>query len=176
MKKDQDFKDFLQGETKSPDKLDYLIMSKIEAELNPSKQKVFIKLCTIQAFIGLLTMLFCPQFNLSLTNNYDLFHFFHTNFGHAICMILCGSIFLGTGAIFASYILSKTELKIIKNSSFLYYSALSILAITCFLILGAEVYLDLVLYWMTGATLTGFLLFEFNTTLRQGPFEKLRIS
>ncbi|MBC76085.1 MAG: hypothetical protein CME64_08720 [Halobacteriovoraceae bacterium] len=163
----EDYKDFLNDSHKTPKRLDESVLHMVHSDLDPSHKVVFIKLALIQGFIGVLTMLFCPQFNLSLTNNYDLFHYFHTNFGHAICMIICGSIFLGSGAIFAASILSKAELKKIHSCAPLYYMGLSIIAVSAFMILGAEVYLNLLTFWLLGAICSGLLLFELGRLARK---------
>ena len=72
-----DYQDFLQSDHQSPKELDAKIKNSIHEKMNPSHKLVFMKLISIQGFIGFVTMLFCPQFNFSLTNNYDLFHYFH---------------------------------------------------------------------------------------------------
>lgn len=162
----KDYNDFLKSNNTPPKHLDSSILDMINAELNPSHKVVFGKLVMVQGFIGLITMLFCPQFNLSLTNNYDLFHYFHKTFGHQVCMVICGSIFLGSGAIFASYILKERELNKIKNSRFLYYVVLSIIAVTVFLAFGAEIYLNLVIFWLLGAVIGGMFAFEVNRIIR----------
>ena len=77
-------------------------------------------------------------------------------------MVICGSIFIGSGSIFAGHLLSFTELKKIKESKFLYYTAISSIALTFFLFLGVDVYLDLALAWFVGALFGGVLLFEVN--------------
>lgn len=162
-----DYNNFLQGNKKTTSILDQPILDMVHADLNPSHKIVFFKLALIQCFIGLITMLFCPQFNFSFTNNYDLFHYFHQNFGHSICMILCGYIFFGSGAVFASYILSQSEINKIKRSSFLYYTVLSILAVSSFMLFGADVYLNLLAFWLIGAIGGGVSLFEFNCLVRK---------
>ena len=89
------------------------------------------------------------------------------NFGHQVCMIICGSIFLGSGAIFASYILKEGEINKIKSSRFLYYMALSIIAVAVFMIFGAEIYLKLVVFWLIGAIGGGVIAFELNRFIRK---------
>lgn len=162
MKHKNDFRDFMQIRSSPSLDLDRKILSFISTDLNPAHKKVFLKLTLIQAFVGILTMLFCPQFNFSLTRNYDLFHFFHINFGHQICMIICGCIFLGSGTIFANFILSDGEINTIRRSRFLYYLALSIIAVSVFMLLGAKFYLNLLSFWMLGAIGGGMLFFELN--------------
>ena len=162
-----DYVDFLLSEdTLPPTELDKDTLSFVKYELNPSAKIVFLKLLGVQGLIGFLSLFFCPQFNLSLTNNMELFHYFHHRFGQSICMILCGSIFLGSGAIFASYLLKPNEVEKIYQSKFLYYMALSILFLCFFLIFGVETYIGLVLPWFIGASLGGLVVFELNRAIR----------
>ena len=158
-----DYQDFLSSTAKNPNKaIDEKVLSYVEDRLNPGHKTVFLKLFSVQAFIGFITMLFCPQFNFSLTNNHDLFHYFHHNYGESICMIICGTIFMGTGAFFASFLLKKPEVAKIHQSVFLYYMALSIVALSIFFALGATIYLNLVAFWIVGAISSGVLFFEIS--------------
>jgi hypothetical protein len=154
------------GEVKAPTELSNKILSTIHSQLNPAKKNVFLKLLSIQAFIGFITILFCPQFELSLTNNYDAFHFFHRTFGHYGCMAVCGSIFLGSGAIFASAILSREELLVIKETKYLFNFAISGIAVGLFLILGAKVYLDLTLIWALSGIALSILILEISRAIK----------
>ncbi|MDC0980261.1 hypothetical protein OAQ84_00850 [Bdellovibrionales bacterium] len=164
---DQDFQDFLNSKNISPpEQISANVLTHVKSDLDPSHLTVFSKLMGIQAFIGLLTLTFCPQFNLSLTNNYELFHLLHHTFGESVCMAICGSIFIGSGAIFASYLLSLGEIRKIKESKFLYYLLISSIAVLTFIFLGADIYLKLTLFWFIGASLAGALLFELNWNLR----------
>lgn len=162
-----DYNDFVNSDLKTPDHINSTVLNMVNSDLNPSHKIVFGKLTLIQGFIGFITMLFCPQFEFSLTNNYDLFHYFHMTFGHEVCMIICGSIFLGSGAIFASYLLNEGEVNKIKNSKLLYYMALSIVAVTVFILFGAQIYLKLLGFWLIGAIGGGMIAFEFNRVIRK---------
>lgn len=157
-----DFNDFIspKASQETTPEIDQKVLSFIKSELDPESKTVFMKLVLVQAFIGLTTMLFCPQFNFSLTNNYDLFHYFHKTFGHQVCMIICGCIFLGSGAIFAASILKEGEIRKIQQSKWLAYPALSILTIGIFMLAGAKIYLNLVAFWMIGAIGGGLIFFE----------------
>lgn len=166
--KKQDFLDFISSkEVSPPERLSNNILRSIKADLNPSHKLVFSKLIGIQAFIGIISLIFCPQFSLSLTNNYELFHYFHHNFGEQVCMIICGSIFMGSGAIFAAYILKAGEIKKIKESKYLYYFSISIIALSTFFVLGTQIYLSLAAFWVLGSTLTGLVFFELNRIIRK---------
>lgn len=163
----KDYQDFKNAPSENvPSHLTEDILKFVKSDLDPSHAIVFSKLVAVQAIIGTITMLFCPQFNMSFTNSYDLFHYFHHTFGETICMLICGSIFMGSGAIIASYLLSEGEVKKIKNSKLLYYMSLTIVALSSFYFLGAQIYLNITLYWIIGALTTGLSLFHFNTLLR----------
>jgi hypothetical protein len=170
-KDNKDFLDFMNSKgVNPPEELSNRILNFVKADLDPSHKTVFSKLLGIQAFIGALTLTFCPQFSLSLTNNYELFHYFHHKFGENICMAICGSIFIGSGALFAAYILKSSEVRKIKESRILYYTSISIIALSSFIILGPEVYLSLALYWLVGATIGGLSVFELSRVVRRHVF------
>lgn len=168
------YKDFLNFTSSKgispPDELSNKILDYVKHDLNPSHKIVFGKLLGIQVFIGFLTLIFCPQFNLSLTNNYELFHYFHHKFGESICMAICGSIFVGSGTLLAAYILKASEVRKIRNSRLLYYFSIVSIALTTFLLLGADIYLNLAMFWFIGAYIGGLVLFEVNRVIRREIF------
>ena len=163
----KDYEDFVNSEgVKPPKELDSKIINYVRYDLNPDMKIVFFKLIGIQAFIGVLTLLFCPQFELSLTNNHDLYHYFHYTFGTYGCYSICGALFVGSGAIFASYLLRKSEVQKIRSNKSLCYLAISLIALSLFLLFGAEVYLTAALAWLVGAMLGGLLMVEINGFFR----------
>ena len=164
---DKNFNDFLNSKgTNPPKQVSENILQYVSNDLNPSHLKVLMKLIAVQGFIGTVTLLFCPQFNLSLTNNYDVFHFFHRTFGHYGCMAVCGAIFVGSGALFASYILKVSELRKIRESKYLHLVTVTGISITLFLLIGAEVYVETSIFWSIGALTSGITMIEINKFLR----------
>ena len=165
---DEDFQDFLNSNDNiPPEHIDMKIQSFVRQELEPNHSIVFLKLLTVQTFIGLLTLLFCPQFELSLTNNHELYHYFHFTLGTYGCFAICGALFIGTGAMFASYILGPGELRRIRNNKILYYFSITAIAVSMFLLFGAKVYLITASIWFMGAILGGIAMLEFNIFFRQ---------
>jgi drug/metabolite transporter (DMT)-like permease len=163
----EDFLDFKKRDHKSAGPfLSSEIFSYIHKELNPNHVFVFSKLISIQGFVGMITLLFCPQFTLSLTNNHELFHYFHHSFGEGICMMICGAIFIGSGSVFAASILKREEINKIRSTRFLYYFSLISILIMVLILFGAKVYLGLLPYWLFGALFSGLVLFELQTVLR----------
>jgi hypothetical protein len=171
-KDNEDFLAFTKSEGHSPsNQLSQKILSSIKNDLNPSHKIVFTKLIGIQAFIGTMTLLFCPQFSLSLTNKHELFHYFHHTFGERICMVICGSIFIGSGAVLAAYILKTSEVRKIKESCILYYFSIASIALSLLMLFGVSTYLNLALYWLLGASAGGLLMFETNRVIRKKVFQ-----
>lgn len=166
----KDFQDFLSSgkmEHTPSLELDNQIKGYVQRDLNPDKKVVYLKLISTQAFIEVLTLLFCPQFEMSFTSNHDLYHYFHYTFGILWCFAICGSIFIGSGAIFAAYILNLSEVRVIKENRILSYLSLSIIALMTFIGLGAEVYLNAVVAWISGATFGGLIMLELNSILKE---------
>ena len=89
----KEWQEFTNSTSQVPNELKQSVHQKIAEKLNPAKHILFSKLALIQAFIGTLTLLFCPQFKFSLTANDQLYHYFHHTFGHYGCMIACGALF-----------------------------------------------------------------------------------
>ncbi len=173
---DKDYNEFKNSQgTTPPKELDQKILGAVHRELAPSHQRVFFKLVLVQAFIGTLTLLFCPQFDFSLTSNHEIFHYFHHTFGPVACMAVCGSLFIGSGAIFASYILTLSEINQIRKSRFLYYAAISGISLLLFILLGADIYLNIAIAWFIGATVTGMALMELNRLFRYGIIRSLGV-
>ena len=163
----KEFEDFMNLENHSPsDRISYEILERVRRELEPSQGLVFTKLLMIHVFIGIITMMFCPQFNLSLTNNYELFHFFHRQFGQVICMAICGGIFVGSGSIFGGFILKATEISTIFRQPLLYYFSLSSALLSGFMLLGVETYLSLGAAWICGAAVMGYVMMRLSKKVR----------
>jgi len=164
----QDFQTFKENYSEAPsEKISNDLKDIIFKDLNPSKKIVFLKLLIIQGSIGLMTLAFCPQFSLSLTNNYELFHYFHHNFGEVVCMLICGTIFMGSGALIAAYILSLAEIRVIKQSRILFNLATTGMLISILLIFGATIYINLLVFWIIGAVVSSIILFEINSSIKQ---------
>ena len=81
--------------------------------------------------------------------------------------MICGFIFIGSGSLLATYTLKLSELKKIKDSKILYYFGITSIALTSFLILGADIYLKLAFFWFLGASFGGIIVFEINQNIRE---------
>jgi hypothetical protein len=164
----KDFQDFCDSNSQSPSKnLDNTILNYVAEDLRPSGFHCYFKLFSVHAFVGVLTMLFCPQFGLSLTNNYELFHYFHLTFGMAICTALCAGIFMGTGALVAGFVLNSNEIKVIRQKAFLTYLSIASLFALIFITLETSTTDTEKQIWGVSAALVGYLLFQTSRSLKQ---------
>ena len=170
--KNEDFKLFINSWESPNSTIDNLVTSQIYKKLNPTHSLIWFKLVSVQAIVGTLTLLLCPQFNFSLTNNYKLFHFFHQQFGHYGCSFVCGLLFLGIGFFVASLILQKAEISKINQSRFLFPMSVSGLFIFIFFILGADVYLDAAIFWFAGSSFGALLSFEIRNLSSKVKFKR----
>jgi len=143
-----DYNDFISSKQSLPSKeIDFDILKRVKNDLCPSAKIVFSKLLGIQLGIGTLTLLFCPQFGLSLTNHYELFHYFHRTFGSLICNAVCGLIFIGLGSLLAVGLFKKSEIQLVFRSLILYSVLVTAIIISFFILFGAQVYFEAAIIW-----------------------------
>jgi hypothetical protein len=157
-KREDDYNDFLNTTlVEPPSDLSNKVLGLIREKLDPRLLTLFSKLGLIQAIVGTLTLLICPQFGISFNDNDSLFLFFQNNFGHMGCMIACGVIFTSFSAIVSLIVLKRPEIKKIFKFQFFVFPIISMLFLTIFACVVQEFYLSVSLLWFTGA-LTGYLL------------------
>lgn len=142
------------------------ILRQVKAELQPAATLIFTKLLVVQAVMGVMTLLFCPQFELSLTSDAELFHYFHYTYGASICALVCGAIFVAPGAVCAAYLLKPVEVQKVRHAGLCYHLVVAGLILFVFFLCGADVLNQLALFWLTAAALTATLLFDLNLWLR----------
>lgn len=164
---ESEFTDFLLTEpVEVPQKLTKTILVKMHGELNPSFLQVFKKISFIHLVVGFLTLLFCPQFNISITSQLGLVPYL-MRFGHEVCTFGCGAIFVGISLLVSSFYLKPEEIKVLKKYEFLQLLFLSSLSLGFFVAAGAEIVLSLGLIWLAGATIGGVLSLDLGWLLRR---------
>ena len=159
---DKEYRDFLDSESLNPPEiLSQNILNAVRGELNPSKGKVLFKMLLGQTVGAVMTLFICPQFHMGFLSDEYVFHFFHRTFGDFGCMMACGMLFMGTGALVASVILKKNEFRALGSYRNLYYPAVSLVGLSVFFFLGAKIYLTFASGWLLGGMLGSFLAFQF---------------
>ncbi|MGE4234163.1 MAG: hypothetical protein AB7F43_12615 [Bacteriovoracia bacterium] len=169
--------DFLEfnsaSEIKPPQAVTESIFQKVEKDLNPSSWVVFSKVALIHVVVGFITLLFCPQFGISLVKGMGLMSLF-LKFGETACMVSCGAIFLGGSILAATFILRTEEIKIIRRNKFLQIPILGILSFGMFICLGATTISALALAWLVGNILGGITSLELGWVVHRITYRVLR--
>lgn len=161
-KEKEDYKLFMNDAKYAPsNELDQTVLRSIQSKITTSHPRVYLKLIFVQVFIGLITLTFCPQFSISLTNHMDIFHYFHHTFGELICTGICATIFMGSGTIFSTYIMSYKELTLINQNKIIYALSISGIFITIFLMINPKIYLVSAFIWLFSASLS-FMIISFS--------------
>jgi hypothetical protein len=164
---EKEFTEFSSTEpTEVPALVSAAILQQVTAELHPSAIKVFSKTASIHAVVGLLTLLFCPQFGLSLSSSMGLMPYL-MKYGEGVCMLGCGAFFTGISLLVASVMLRPEEVRALKEHQILQLAFLSTASLGAFVCLGGEVVLSLGLIWALGAIVGGALTLEAGWAYRR---------
>lgn len=163
----REYVDFLSNsDVRPPQHITDRLRSVVHSELFPSPWLVLVRLSSIVFFVGLLNLVFCPQFGIGFVRESGLFEVF-MKFGHQACKVFCGAFFLGTGLFLSAFILSPQDLRIIRQHRFLQVSVVSSLSLIFFVAAGGAVYFAIASYWLLGAIVGGVLCLEAGYMLRQ---------
>lgn len=153
-----DFKLFLEApEVRPPIHVRDEIFQVVHRDLHPTLWMVLGKLGGIHVFVGSLSLLLCSQFGIG--RGYNLMHAF-MDYGTFACMAFCGALFLGLTVLIAGFVLSNPELKKIRSTGYAPIVLLGVMSLVVLFCFGAEMALNLALFWLFGAVITGALVTE----------------
>ena len=138
----------------------------VGSQLHPSALLIFAKLSLVQFAVGLVTLLFCPQFGFALTSSLGFMPEL-MRISEGVCMLGCGAFFAGSSLLVASLVLKTEEVRTLKRHALLQLGGVATLSLGLFVCFGAETVLTLGLIWMLGAILGGVMSLEAGWYLRQ---------
>lgn len=151
-----DFHEMIEADSINPPvSVSEQIRKTIHSELNPSAFNVFMKLALTTALAGYLSTSFCPQFGIGTKSGGIMPYIM--SISPLLCNFACGLIFVGTGALTATLILNKSELRVLRRTKFLQVSALSALSLGLFVCLGAAQLFALEWLWFLGGISGGII-------------------
>jgi hypothetical protein len=163
----QEFQDFLSATETAPQaSVSNNILSLINGDLNPSFQKVFMKVLGIHSVTSLLSLSLCSQFGIRTFSFFDLMHTFMKMTGPTICLALCGALYLGLSSLMISLFLSPEEVRKIRLQKGLQITLLSGASLGVFLCLGAEMLFLPMIFWFVGSLSGGIVTLEVGWLLR----------
>ncbi len=148
-------------EIRVPRELNQKVLGSIQALLNPSAWNVFAKLLGIHLVVGFFSLAVCHQFGMNpFGTTRSLSGWFMDMWGHSVCMIGCGVIFVSFSILAAGYFLTVEEVKALRRTEFLQTLALGVVSLGIFAAFGSELALAFAGLWMLGALMGGFLATE----------------
>lgn len=152
----EDFKEFVSSNaTPVPKEVSAKILQRVHASLNPSPWLVFAKMFGIHAVVGTVSLSVCNQFGLNpFRTSFSLSDYF-MRFGHSMCMVLCGVLFIGLSVALARVLLSREEFSVLARNAPLQVFALSVFSIVAFLAFGADIVFGIGVFWLIGAMFGG---------------------
>ena len=140
-----------------PQKVSNKILKNAHTWMNPPSWIVFLKLLGVHSIVGTFSLAICNQFGLNPFNTQlSLAEYFMT-FGHSICMVLCGVIFVSFSLVASWIILNREEFATIKKNVVIQIFSLSLLSLAVMVAFGAKLTLGIALLWLLGAFLGGAL-------------------
>ena len=164
---ENDFSEFLASKVEEvPSHLSAQVFSHVHKELNPTALSVFAKISLIHFVSSMVTLVFCPQFGISLTSNMGIMPYL-MKYGEGVCMLGCGAVFTGLSFFAASLFLRPEQVLVFHNNRILQLSLLSTLSLGAFLCMGGSVVASLGMIWIVGAVLGGVLASEVGWFFRQ---------
>ncbi len=138
----------------------------VSHDLEPAIWNIFTKFAGVQAACATITLFFCPQFEIGFAKR-DPFSGLVQQLGEFGLLIVCGMIFLGSGALMAPLFFRQAEVKALGRSVLIYFPTVALLALMLFYLFGANINLTLALPWLFGASLGGLIGFELVKYLKK---------
>lgn len=165
-KLNKDYTSFEQcKESTVPEDLTNKVLETIEKKINPPVQNTIGKAFFLQTISGFLTLLFCPQFGLSLSGYSDLFDFLHRTFGNTICTIICSFIFILPGVIVTVNTLTSDEIRQLSEVRIPFQVSYSIVICALILMTGSESFSFSSVYWIAAASMIASIFTNRNSYL-----------
>lgn len=162
----KDFQEFLScDEAAPPVAVSERIIGQIKADLNPGFMRVFTKLALVHAFVGSLSLLFCPQFGIAPLGHEGL-KSFYMMFGPHVCLAACGATFIIGSALLACLILRPEELRALRRTKYLQIVGLGVASLAVLMLFGEFLTLSMLLAWFMGLVISGIAALEIGFQIR----------
>lgn len=164
-----EFESFMKSDGAAvPKDLNSKVLAMMDKLLNPSPYGIFAKLLGFHFISGMLSLSICHQFGMNpFQTKVSLADWLMKIGGHNTCMIGCGVLFVGLSLAAAGYFLSIEEVRVLRKTSILQVSALSLFSLGVFAAFGAQLALVIGGLWLFGGFIGGMLTTEIAWRLKQ---------
>jgi hypothetical protein len=166
----EDFKNFMESGPAVPSpSLGESLTARIKSDLEPSLSRVLAKFSVIYVLVSIVSLSICSQFGVRFFGEGPGLMNYFMVFGHSICFMLCGVLFLGAPVLMAGWLFSRAEWRVFWKSHVALLSALTLASLGILSMLDAVIFPMLALTWIAGA-LIGSSLFAFAITKIRTPY------
>lgn len=149
------------------------VLTHVQRDLNPSLKHVSAKLFGLHALAGSLITLVCPQLGVGpVMGGHGIMHLF-MGFGPVACSAVCGALFLGTSALFATLFLRREELRLARRYGFLNVTLLATLSFAGLMLAGGQADRLSYGFWISGAVFAGWAILGLGASIRLRPVPAL---
>jgi hypothetical protein len=150
-----------------PNKTSEEILKNVHNKLNPNMVNLFLKVFIIHAVTAIFTLALCPQFGVTTYRlPFNLMNSFMV-FGMSACDFLCGLFLMMSSGILAITILKHDELRALRFNKILLTLILILGTIGSFSIMNPNIFLELSILWLLGASIGVVSVFEFGPLIKQ---------
>ena len=111
-----DFLKFISGNKAPPQDISKNILNRVRKDLSVTSFGVFKKISLLHLIAGGVTLIFCPQFGIGPIGGGGGATSFVMTYGHLVCGLFCGSVFLGSGSLVTFFVLSCEELWVLDRN------------------------------------------------------------
>lgn len=164
----KEYTEFLNvDEMRVPRELSEKVADNIQLLLNPSAWLVFAKLLGVHLVVGFFSLGICHQFGMNpFGTTRSLSDWFMEMWGHSVCLIGCGVIFVSFSILTAGYFLTIEEIRALKRTEFLQTFALGVVSLIVFAVFGTELAIAFAGLWLLGGLIGGFLATEVTLKIK----------
>jgi hypothetical protein len=157
----KDFEEFKNADGAKPTStITQNIFARVNQDLNPSAWRIFGKLSLIHFFVAAVTLSICPQFGIRLLGDgMGLMEDF-MRLGDYGCPVACGAFFMGTSIFFGTCLLTRDEIRVLRQNQILEFGALTLLSLGAFVMFHAEIAIGFAVAWFLGTLLGSSFIFE----------------
>lgn len=110
-----EFKEFLASHAEPSPSIGVTLFSKIHRDLNPPYPMIVLKLFSYHVVGSFVTLLFCPQFGISLTGSEGLMPYL-MGVHPALCFFVCGVTWMVVGQALTYRLLTLDEQRVLGRS------------------------------------------------------------
>jgi hypothetical protein len=127
---------FLSGNESVPESVFTRVRSDLEGRMKPGFLRVLFEILKTQIILGALTLLVCPQFGVGPLGGGDGLMGWVESYGHLVCGLYCGTIFVGLNVIYSRFFLSLDYKNAIRAEPLLPFAVLGVISFLLILIVS----------------------------------------